>query len=70
MQEYGLTPLHNAARYGHADVVKKLVAAGADTTIKNNDGKRAKDIATESVRLVFERRLRIGTWQCTPLFER
>lgn len=34
----GVTPLHEACSYGHADIVKLLVAAGADDTIKNLKG--------------------------------
>ncbi len=32
------TPLHSAARYGHADVAAALINAGADMTIKNIHG--------------------------------
>lgn len=34
----GTTPLHEACTYGHADVVKLLIAAHADDTIKNLEG--------------------------------
>ena len=33
---YGKTPLHEAARYGHASVVSVLIAAGADVNAKNS----------------------------------
>ena len=35
----GLTPLHEAARAGHADVAQVLIAAGADPNIPNRYGK-------------------------------
>jgi ankyrin repeat protein len=34
----GTTPLHEACAFGHADVVKLLINANADDTIKNLDG--------------------------------
>ena len=34
----GATALHEACRYGHADIVKLLINAGADDTAKNEDG--------------------------------
>jgi len=34
----GTTPLHDACAYGHPDVVKLLIAANADDTLKNLDG--------------------------------
>lgn len=42
----GDTPLHDAARFGHAGVVSKLVTAGADTSIQNRKGETAKAVAT------------------------
>lgn len=34
----GMTPLHEACVYGHADAVKLLMDAGADDTLKNSRG--------------------------------
>ena len=39
--------LHDAARFGHEEVIKLLLAAGADKTKRNNDGKLAVDVANE-----------------------
>jgi len=41
----GWTPLHEASRYGHAEVITALLAAGADKTIKDKDGKTPHDLA-------------------------
>ena len=38
-------PLHYAAGYGRADVVKLLVDAGASVTLRNLDGKSPLDVA-------------------------
>lgn len=37
----GNTPLHHAAMYGHVQMIKHLLALGADPTIKNKDGMTA-----------------------------
>jgi ankyrin repeat protein len=37
-----------AASFNRKDAVKELLAAGADRTIKNKDGKTAFDIATQN----------------------
>ncbi len=42
----GLTPLHFAARQGHADSVKSLLAAGADLDVQTGDGTTPILIAT------------------------
>ena len=34
----GFTPLITAAAYGHVEVVRLLVRAGADTTLGNSNG--------------------------------
>jgi hypothetical protein len=41
----GDTALHDASRFGHTEVVEKLVAFGADRDIKNNQGQTATDVA-------------------------
>jgi catalase (peroxidase I) len=44
---YGDTPLHDAAKFGHEEVAKILLEAGANTSIKNNSGKDARAVAQE-----------------------
>jgi hypothetical protein len=43
----GDTPLHDAARFGHMDVIRELLAAHASTDARNNEGLTAEDLATE-----------------------
>ncbi|KAL9642671.1 hypothetical protein ABK040_009750 [Willaertia magna] len=45
----GRTPLHYASLRGHPSVVAVLIEAGADITIKDDDGKGALDMATETI---------------------
>ena len=40
----GGTALHVAAEYGHLDVVRALLNAGADKTIADNNGKEPIDV--------------------------
>ena len=48
VQDYaGDTALHDAARFGHANVVKQLLAGGASTSIKNKSGQTARAVASE-----------------------
>lgn len=47
----GDTPLHHAARSGCKMIVKLLIAAGADKTIKNNNGKTALDCVLARARI-------------------
>ncbi|GAA5934168.1 hypothetical protein JCM1841_004656 [Sporobolomyces salmonicolor] len=42
---YGFAPLHLATDRGHAEVVKVLLAAGADKSLKDDDGNTALDLA-------------------------
>eukprot|EP01111_Echinosteliopsis_oligospora_P019004 TRINITY_DN898_c0_g1_i1.p1 TRINITY_DN898_c0_g1~~TRINITY_DN898_c0_g1_i1.p1 ORF type:complete len:459 (+),score=145.02 TRINITY_DN898_c0_g1_i1:86-1378(+) len=44
---YGDTALHDACKFGHVPVVKALLAARANTTIKNKEGKTALQLAQE-----------------------
>ena len=41
----GDTPLHDAARFGHEALGKRLKAAGADNSVKNKDGQTAAEVA-------------------------
>jgi len=43
----GDTALHDAVRFGHAGVAEKLLAGGADPSIKNKAGKDCKGLAQE-----------------------
>lgn len=43
---FGWTPLMEAVAYAHLEVVKILIKAGADTSIKNFNGVDARTIAT------------------------
>ncbi len=45
--EHGNTPLIEAARLGHDDIVRALLIARADSTVKNDDGKTALMLASE-----------------------
>ena len=47
VDEHGNTPLIEAARYGHDQVVSVLLLAHADSTIKNDEGKTALMLAAE-----------------------
>ena len=47
VDEHGNTPLIEAARFGHNDVVTVLLTARADTKVKNDEGKTALMLAAE-----------------------
>ena len=43
----GLTALMEAADWGHKNIAKLLIDAGADVSIKNSEGRTARDIAEQ-----------------------
>jgi ankyrin repeat protein len=47
IDEHGNTPLIEAAQFGHDQVVRALLIAKADATIKNDQGKTALMLAAE-----------------------
>ena len=47
IDEHGNTPLIEAARFGHDDVVRALLIAKADLNAKNDEGKTALMLAAE-----------------------
>ena len=47
VDEHGNTPLIEAARFGHDEVVAALLMARADTKLKNDEGKTALMLAAE-----------------------
>jgi hypothetical protein len=50
------TALHIAALYGRSDIVRWLLAHGADPLAMNSDGKTPRDLAEESAKLQEERK--------------
>jgi len=46
--ERGNTPLLEAARYGHDDICRVLIAAGANLKAKDKDGKTALMLAVQN----------------------
>jgi ankyrin repeat protein len=46
--ERGSTPLLEAARFGHDDICRVLIAAGAKLNVKDNDGKTALMLAIQN----------------------
>ena len=48
VDDHGNTPLIEAARFGHDDVVTALLIAKADVKIKNDEGKTALILAAEN----------------------
>jgi len=53
--DMGCTPLHLAAVAGSSDVVELLLKSGADSSIKNEDGKTAFDEADADVKALLKR---------------
>jgi ankyrin repeat protein len=47
IDENGNTPLIEAARFGHDEVVTALIIAKADINVRNNEGKTALMLAAE-----------------------
>ena len=47
IDDHGNTPLIQAARFGHDEVVTALLIAKADVTMKNDEGKTALTLAAE-----------------------
>jgi len=45
--ESGSTPLLEAARYGHDEICRILIAAGANLKVKDRDGKTALQLAIQ-----------------------
>ena len=41
------------AAQGHTEIVTALLAAGAEKTIKNNDGKTALDVANKEIKALL-----------------
>jgi ankyrin repeat protein len=44
----GYTPLHNVVQYGHAAVIRLLLAKGANVETKTNDGSTALHFSAAS----------------------
>ena len=42
------SPLHEAARYGHLDMVRLLLRHGADPTFRDSAGRTPQDVAAKS----------------------
>jgi hypothetical protein len=49
--------LHEAARAGHAEIVRLLLDAGARPSLRDGDGKTARDVATEHGHVAVAERL-------------
>ena len=49
--DFGRTPLHNAAQFGTPEVIQALLAAGEDAKAKDEKGKTPWDLAQENEKL-------------------
>ncbi|BAM04157.1 ankyrin repeat domain-containing protein [Phycisphaera mikurensis] len=47
--EYGTTPLHMAASWGHLDMVKCLIEHGADPTTPDDEGRTPRQMAVSGL---------------------
>lgn len=56
----GGTPLHWASRKGHLEVVRELLAAGADTQAKNGVGKTPLHLASDGAHLEVFKELMVA----------
>ncbi len=56
----GITPLHLAALYQHAEVLKTLLVKGADPKLADNSGQTAFDYVCRSVKLEKQRPFKNG----------
>lgn len=45
----GDSPLHVAASHGHLNIVNLLLEAGSDTSLRNNAGSTAEELAGDSL---------------------
>ena len=46
--EYGWTPLHEAAEYGRADICRLLLEHGANPGIRNKKGELLEELTSDS----------------------
>jgi ankyrin repeat protein len=68
--EDGWTALHYAAYWGHEEVVRLLLLAGADPTITDNEGRTPRALAEENDDSEFVREARarcVAVFQVRPL---
>jgi ankyrin repeat protein len=62
----GWTVLHCAAHYGHEEIVRFLLLAGADPTITDNEGMTPRAHAEENI---YDERVREGCARCVAVFQ-
>ena len=73
--KYGSTPLINAARRNKMDIVRALVEAGCDITVRNDEGKtaaeRAKQMRNDALAEYLTNeapRVQVHSTHCTHIF--